>query len=400
MNKLAINGGNKAVSKPFKRYNSIGEEEIASVNKVMKSGILSQFQASWHEDFYGGSKVQEFEQDIKNYFGVKYAVTVNSWTSGLIAIVGAIGVEPGDEIIVPTWTMCATATAIIHWNAIPVFADISPNTFNIDPESVKKCITKKTKAILAVDIFGQSCEINELKKIANENNLFLITDSAQSPGATINGKKVGTESDVGGFSLNYHKHIHTGEGGIIITNNEKIFNRCQLIRNHAEAIVGDKNEESINNMVGYNFRLGEIEAAIGIEQLKKLDKIIEKKQNDANKLYLGLKDLKGLTMPIVQKNATHVYYMFPMVLDIDYLGVTRKKLIEALEAEGVEGLAGGYVNLHMLPIYQKKIAYGSSGFPWNSIYNDRNVNYSKGICPIAEKLHDETYFSYEMCMHN
>ena len=145
MNKLAINGGNKAVSKPFKRYNSIGEEEIASVNKVAKSSILSQFQASWHEDFYGGSKVQEFEQDIKNYFGVKYAVTVNSWTSGLIAIVGAIGVEPGDEIIVPTWTMCATATAIIHWNAIPVFADISPNTFNIDPESVKKCITKNSK---------------------------------------------------------------------------------------------------------------------------------------------------------------------------------------------------------------------------------------------------------------
>ncbi len=400
MNKLALFGGNKSVTHSFERYNSIGKEEIESANQVLKSGILSEFQASWHNDFYGGSKVKQFESNIQEYFQVKYATTVNSWTSGLIAIFGAIGIEPGDEVIVPTWTMCATATAIIHWNAIPVFADIEKETFNIDPASVVKSITKKTKAIIAVDIFGHSCNISELKQISKKHNLMLITDSAQSPGAMHEGNKVGSQADVGGFSLNYHKHIHTGEGGIIVTNNEEIHNRCQLIRNHAEAIVGDKGEEKLDNMVGYNFRLGEIEAAIGIEQLKKLDHIIEKKQSDARKIYDGLKSLEGIRLPIVKENCSHVYYMFPMVLDIDKLGISRKHIVQALEAEGVEGLAEGYVNLHMLPIYQKKIAYGSKGYPWRNGQDINETVYDKGICPVAEELHEKSYFSYEMCMHN
>ena len=233
-NKLAIHGGNKKIKKlHFKKYNSIGKEELKAAREVIKSGVLSDFLGTHSAKFLGGKKVKEFENACKKYFKKKFVITTNSWTSGLVCAVGALDIEPGDEIIVSPWTMCASATAILHWNAIPVFADIEPSTFNLDPDSVLKNISKYTKAIVAADIFGHSCNISRLRKIADENNLFLITDTAQSPGAD-NGKlKTGTSSDVGGFSLNYHKHIHTGEGGIIVTNDDQNAERLQLIRNHA-----------------------------------------------------------------------------------------------------------------------------------------------------------------------
>ncbi len=139
--KLALLGGPKAIGEPFKRYNPIGQEEVKAVTEVVESGVLSQFLGCWSDDFYGGPKVQEFERLCADYFNVKHVVTVNSWTSGLVTAVGAIGIEPGDEVIVSPWTMCASATAIIHWNAIPVFADIESETFNIDPNSILKNIT-------------------------------------------------------------------------------------------------------------------------------------------------------------------------------------------------------------------------------------------------------------------
>ena len=149
MNKLAIHGGDKTIDYDFSRYNTIGQEEKLAVNEVLETGILSKFLGCWHPDFYGGPKVKEFEKACQEYFGVPYVVTVNSWTSGLIAALGAIGIEPGDEVIVTPWTMCATATAILHWNAIPVFADIDPNNFNIDPTSIEENITQQTRAIMA-----------------------------------------------------------------------------------------------------------------------------------------------------------------------------------------------------------------------------------------------------------
>ena len=224
----------------FKRYNTIGKEEIIAANKVLKTGILSKFLASSGQNFFGGPQVNKFEKSIKKFFKVKYAITVNSWTSGLIACVGALDVEPGDEIIVTTWSMCASATAILHWNCVPVFVDIDPETYNIDPESIKKKITKKTKAIMTVDIFGQSCDILKIMKIAKENNLKVISDSAQSIGSKVGKKYSGTLADIGGYSLNYHKHINTGEGGIIVTNNKKLYERSCLIRNHAEAAIKKK----------------------------------------------------------------------------------------------------------------------------------------------------------------
>jgi dTDP-4-amino-4,6-dideoxygalactose transaminase len=227
----------------------------------------------------------------------------------------------------------------------------------------------------------------------------VISDTAQAPGTFYKGKMTGTVADVGGYSLNYHKHIHTGEGGILVTNDDQIAERLRLIRNHAEAVVGPKGESNLVNMIGHNFRLGEIECAIGIEQLKKLKGFVEGRQRAAERLTAGLQDLPGLRTPVLETGCTHAYYVYPLVLDVYQLGVPRSVIINALEAEGVVGLMAGYANVHMLPMYQKKMAYGSSGFPWSSDICKRDVSYEHGICPVAEELHEKTYIAFAMCMH-
>ena len=394
--KLAINGGIPEIKSEFKRYNPLGVEEAKAVSKVMDSGVLSDFYGTKGDYFLGGKNVKKFEEKICSFYKVKYAVTFNSWTSGLIAAVGSLDLSPGDEVIVPTWTMCATATAVLHWNCIPVFADIDKNTFNIDPNSIKKNITKKTKAVIAVDIFGLPADIKEIKKICREYNLKLINDSAQSPTSMINNNYVGTESDIGGFSLNYHKHFHTGEGGILITNDNSLYGRACLIRNHGEACIdADKN---LANILGFNFRMGEIEAAIGIEQLKKISNLVEIKVKLANHLINGLSNLDGLKTPIIPKDYTHSFYVVPLVLDIKKLNVKREYIVNALLAEGVP-VCAGYQNIHLLPLYQKKIAYGKDGFPWTYKDSRKDISYEKGICPNAEDLHDETFLFIPICSY-
>lgn len=396
---LAMLGGTKLIQSTFSRYNTIGSEEHEAAKKVVESGVLSQFLGCWDPGFYGGSTVQEFERDCARYFGVKHAVTFNSWTSGLVAAVGAIGIEPGDEVIVSPWTMAASATSILHWNAIPVFADIETETFCLDPDSVERNISEHTRAILSIDIFGHPAEMDSLRKIANNYNLKIISDSAQAPAATYKGKYAGTLADIGGFSLNYHKHFHTGEGGIAVTDDDDYADRMRLIRNHAEVVVEDKGVTNLSNMIGHNFRLGEIECAIGIQQLKKLKRQVQSRQRIAEKLDKGLKGLKGLVIPTVRTDCSHVYYVYPMKLDIAVLGVSRRCLYQALTAEGIPSLVEGYQNLHLLPLYQKKIAYGNKGFPWTSAICKREVSYAKGICPVAERLNDVEFLGLGLCTH-
>jgi perosamine synthetase len=395
---LALFGGEPLIAEPLELFNSVGEDEVRAATEVIRGGVLSAYIGAPGDGFMGGPKVREFEARAAEYFGVKHAIAVNSWTSGLIAAVGAIGLEPGDEVITTPWTMAATATAILHWNGIPVFADIDPVSFNISPASVEKLISPRTRAIMAVDIFGQSADMKALRAIADRHGLKLLCDTAQAPGARQGERYVGTLADIGGYSLNYHKHIHCGEGGIIVTDDDRLAARLCLIRNHAEAVVRTDDPAELSNMLGYNFRLGEIEAAIASVQLGKLASRVSSRQRAAAELDAGLRGLAGLALPVVNDGGTHVYYVYGMTLDIDLLGVPRARIVEALRAEGVPGLVPGYQNLHLLPLFRNRIAYGTQGFPWTSPYCSRDVSYGPGLCPVAERLHAVSFLGINLCM--
>ena len=406
--KLALFGGPRTMEKSPGPYQPYGKEEVQAAMKVVESGVLSEFYGSWDRKFYGGANVQEFEKSWAIDFGVKHAVSVNSATSGLIAAVGAIGIEPGDEVIVSPWTMSASATAILVWNAIPVFADIETDSFNLDPKSVEACITPETKGIVISDIFGRAGNLDAVMEIARGHGLKVVEDAAQSPGARYKGRHVGTIADIGVFSLNYHKHIHTGEGGMCTTDDSELCEKLQLIRNHAEAVVADKGATDLTNMIGFNFRMGEVEAAIGVEQLKKLEELVGDKRRLAARLSKGLSGLTGLRTPDVRcadcpnssdcGNCSHVYYVYAIVIEPHVLQIPRAKIVAALEAEGVPGLMAGYLNLHEFPLFRKKMAYGRKGFPWVGGPYSGNVSYEHGICPVAEDLHQSSMIGLQLCL--
>lgn len=395
---LALFGGVPAIPGPLERYKTIGEDEVEAAAAVVRNGVLSAYIGASGEGFMGGSHVRAFEAKAAEYFGVEHAIAVNSWTSGLIAAVGAIGIEPGDEIITTPWTMAATATAILHFNGIPVFADIDPVTFNIDAASVERLITSRTRAIVAVDIFGQSADMKALRGVADRHGLILISDTAQALGAQYFGRFAGTLADIGGFSLNYHKHIHCGEGGVLVTNDARLAQRLRLLRNHAEAVIESDNPEDLNSMLGFNFRMGEIEAAIASVQLGKLEARVASRQRAAKALNLGLQGLPGLTTPVVAEGCSHVYYVYGLTLDAEVLDLPREVLVDALKAEGVPDLMKGYQNLHLLPMFKNKIAYGTRGFPWSSPYCTSTVEYGLGLCPVAEDMHARTFLGVSLCM--
>ena len=363
------------------------KNEINSVVKPLNSGWLVQ-----------GQYVQEFENKFSKYFSVKHSISVNSWTSGLITAIGAIGIEPGDEVILSPWTMSACAASILHYGGIPIFADIDEKTFNIDPNSIIKKITDKTKALIVIDIFGHPADYNKIFKISKKHKLRVISDSAQSIGSKYKGKYTGTFSDIGGFSFNCHKHINTGEGGMLVTNNSILAKKMKLIRNHAEAVLKNSKIKDYSNMIGYNFRMGEMEAAVGIEQLKKLKNIIKKKRMLAKKLTDGLSKLKGINTPYVNKNCTHVYYVYGITLNSKIINVSRDKIYKALIKEGVP-CRKDYELLYLYPLFKKKISYGNNQFPWNINSKIKSYKYFKGMCPNAEKIL-KNYIGIGFCIYD
>ena len=396
--KLAIDGGTPVICQTMSLFSAVGEEEVQAATEVIRSGVLSAYIGAAGDAFMGGPRVRTLEAEAAEYFGTKDAIVVNSWTSGLIAAVGAIGIEPGDEIITTPWTMAATATCILHWNGIPVFADIDRETFNIDAASVERCITPRTRAVLAVDIFGQSANMTALRSVCNRHGLKLIVDTAQAPGAKVDNHYAGTLGDIGGYSLNYHKHIHCGEGGIVVTDDDDLARRVRLIRNHAEAVIESDDPSQLSNMLGYNFRMGEIEAAIASVQLRKLESRVSSRQRAAAQLNEGLAGLPHLKTPVVAPGCTHAYYVYGLTLDTKALGVSRENIARALRAEGVPGVATGYQNLHLLPAFRNRIAYGTQGFPWTSPHASRQVTYGPGTCPVAEELHSQSFLGLALCV--
>ncbi|MCL4469613.1 MAG: DegT/DnrJ/EryC1/StrS family aminotransferase [Sulfuricella sp.] len=397
MAKLAINGGAPVRSTPFPQYVTIGEEEKRAVMEVLDSTVLSKFLGTWSPDFYGGPRVQKLEREWAEYFGIRHAVSVNSATSGLYAAVGAAGIGPGDEVIVSPYTMTASATAALVYGGIPVFADIDPETFCLSPASIRERITPRTKAIIVVDIFGHPAEMNEIMQIAREHHLVVIEDAAQAPGAHYHGRNAGTLADMGVFSLNYHKTIHCGEGGVVVTNSDEFAERLQLIRNHGEVVVKKKGVTNLVNMVGFNYRMTEIEAAIASEQLKKLESLVAPRIEAAEFLTRELSGLPGLTPPTVRPNVRHGYYIYVMKYDALATGVSREVFAKALRAEGIP-LGEGYVEpIYLQPMYQQRIAFGKGGFPFTYPGYQGVLNYEKGLCPVTERMHFKELLHGDFC---
>jgi len=393
---LALLGGEAVRVKAFPNRVSMGIEEKTAALRVLDSDVLSGFIGAPGCFFNGGQEVQSFEKVWADKYQFKHAISTNSWTTGLQACFGAVGLSPGDEVICPPYTMSASATAALFYGGIPIFADVDPVRFTIDPKEIEKKITSRTRVIVVVHLFGYSADMDKIVAIAKKYKLKIIEDAAQAPGVFYKGRPVGAIGDIGGFSLNFHKHIHSGEGGLIVTNNSDLSLRTQLIRNHGENVVSEYGVEDLTNLIGSNYRLTELQAAIASEQFKKLETILEHRMHLAKKLDKRIASLPGLTIQTLEKDCTHAYYMYPIKYDKSILKVSRATFTRAVTAElpaakywDTTPLAEGYVKpLYLTELYQKKIAIGRDGFPFNQ---NPGVNYSYelGDCPVVERLYQE-----------
>lgn len=403
--KLALHGNAPVRTKPFPAYVTAGQEEKEAVCRVIDSGVLSRYLGAWHEQFMGGTEVQALEREWAAHYGVKHAIAVNSASSGLICALGAAGVGPGDEVIVTPWSMSISATAPLFYGAIPVFADIEADCFCLSPDDVERKITPRTRAIIVVDLFGQPYDAVRINELAQKYGLTVIEDAAQAPGAALDGKPAGTLGHMGVFSLNYHKHIHSGEGGIAVTNDDSLAQRLALIRNHAEAVVEGMGVTTLTNMVGFNFRMTELDAAITRCQLPKLRKLNAKRLRNVVYLEEGLKNIPCLTMPQVRDSASHVYYVHACRYDESLAGISSQRFVEAVKAElphfelrEKEGtkLGGCYVRpLYLLPLFQQRIAVGRNGWPFSL---DPSRTYHAGLCPTCERLQNGGVLLHEFML--
>jgi perosamine synthetase len=388
MTALAINGGTPVRSRPFPPSVTTSEEEIDAVTQVLRTGLLSGFVGSPSPEFFGGPTVRRLESKWSEKFRIKHSVSCNSATSALMMAVGAAGIGPGDEVIVSPYTMSATATSILIYGGIPVFGDIEPDCFCLDSAKLEAKITSRTRAILTTDIHGQPSAMREIQQIARKHNLLIITDTAQAPGALYGNRYAGTIGDIGVFSLNRHKNIQSGEGGIACTDNDELALRMQLIRNHGENLVDKPGFEpkSLVNMLGFNFRMTELEAAVATEQLKKLDHLNTHRVDLAAYLNRRLRDNPLVTVPRVREGCTHVYYMYAMTFRNEAAACTREEFVAAIRAEGIP-IWGGYLKpLYLEPLYQKQIAIGDQGFPFVGPHVSNPPDYRAGLCPVAEDL--------------
>jgi dTDP-4-amino-4,6-dideoxygalactose transaminase len=362
----------------------------------MASRELSGFYGQWGAQFRGGPRVQAFEAQLQKLFGVPHAVSVNSATSGLMAAMGAIGVGPGDEVIVPPYTMSATAMAPLVYGALPVFADIEDETFGLDPEDVERKITPRTRAILTVNLFGHPSRLHELAALARRYDLALVEDNSQCVFARDGGAFAGTVGQIGVFSLNYHKHLQCGEGGFCLTRDDTFATRLQLIRNHAETAVANSGMDDLRNMIGFNLRMTELSAAIAEVQFERADELVGRCVRIGGRLTQAVAGLEGLSPPAIRSDCTHVYYVWALRVLPDRLGIDRKTFVAALQAEGFPCFEGYVAPLYRLPVFQKKIAYGSGHFPFDL---GGGQDYAALSCPVTERMHESELVGFEPCAY-
>jgi len=329
----------------FKTY--WDETDIESVTNVIKRGSY------WAT----GPEIKEFEEKIAEYVGTKYAVTFNSGTSALHALLLAYDLKQGDEVIVPSFTFIATANAPLFVGAKPVFAEIEDRTYGLDPEDVKKRITPKTKAIIPIHYGGCPCLIRELKEIAEDHNLLLIEDAAESLGAKINDNKVGTFGDSAMFSFCQNKVISTGEGGAITTDSKEIYEKLKLIRSHGRLETQDyfSSTEYMDYVtLGYNFRMPTMNAALGLSQLKKIDKVIKMRRDKAEYMTKKLSRIKEITLPTAPPDYFHVYQMY--TIRIDGTRQIRDRLIQYLGDKGISTKVY-FEPVHLSYFYKNKFGF-------------------------------------------
>lgn len=278
----------------------ITDEEIEAVTEVLKSGMLAQ-----------GPKVEEFQNKFAQYSDAKYGIATSSGTTALHTALVAAGVEQGDEVITTPFTFAATSNSILYSNATPVYADIDPKTFNLNPEKIEEKITDKTKAIMPVHLYGQPADMDPILEIAEKHDLKVIEDAAQAHGSTYKGKKIGSIGDLGCFSFYPTKNMTTGEGGMVTTNDEELAEKSSMVRAHGES---KRYEQSL---LGYNYRMTDIAASIGLVQLKNIDQINKKRNENAEYLSEGLSDVKGITTPEIADNVTHVFHQYTIRVSKD-----------------------------------------------------------------------------------
>jgi len=372
MAQLAIKGGEPIRKKPFPGWPVFDERELEVLKEVLYSGVWG----------IGGKKKREFEEKFAAYQGAKYGVAVTNGTAALEISLRAAGIKAGDEVIMPAYTFMATPTAALYVNALPVFADIDPATYTLDPKSVEECITDKTRAILPVHIGGCPTDMGSIMKIAKKNNLSVIEDACQAWGAEWRGRRVGAIGDLGGFSFQSSKNISSGEGGIILTNDRGLYELSWSYHNCGRTMEGAWYQ---HDLLGGNYRMTEFQAAILLVQLTRLDE--QTKTRNENALYLSnrLSRIKGIEPlqrgPEITRHAYHIYIF--RYSPEEFGGLPRSKFLEALRAEGIP-CSSGYV-----PLYKERFMLNLAKDPLLSQHYGKKIDYSNVKLPATERACSE-----------
>ena len=343
------------VSEPF-----IGEGELKNVIEAIKSGWISS----------KGEFIKEFEEEFAKYIGTKYGIATSNGTTALHLALTALGITRGDEVIVPTLTFVATANAVAYCNAKPVFVDSHPEYWCIDPEKIEEKITDKTKAVVVVHLYGHPCDMNWIKDIAEDHGLYLIEDAAEAHGAEYKGKKVGSFGDISCFSFYGNKVITTGEGGMCLTNNEELAEKMRILRDH-----GMSKKRYWHEVIGFNYRMTNVQAAIGVAQLNRLDSFIEKKRQIAKWYSKELKELEEkelIRLHPEMKWAKSIYWMYSILIE-DKAKLSRDELMRKLEKVGIE-TRPFFVPIHLMPMY-----YKGDKFPVAEELSKKGINLPSGV---------------------
>jgi dTDP-4-amino-4,6-dideoxygalactose transaminase len=356
----------------------IEEPEIDEVVDSMKSGWIGT-----------GPKVHKFEEMFRKYKGTKYAMALNSCTAALHLSLLAIGIKPGDEVIVPTMTFAATANAVIHAGGTPLLADCEKNSMNIDPKDIKNKITSKTKAIIPVHFAGRPCNMNAIMNIAGDYNLKVIEDCAHAVETEYHGKKIGTFGDLGCFSFYVTKNIITGEGGIVITTKEEYADKIKILGLHgmskdAWKRFGDSGYKHYQVVyAGFKYNMMDIQAALGIHQLPRVDKYWLRRQEIWKRYNEAFEGLPVFLPAPVEPDMRHAYHLYTLLLDIDNLKITRDQFLDEMTKLNI-GVGVHYIALHLHPFYQETYGYKKGDFPNAEWISERTVS-----LPLSAKLSDE-----------